>query len=457
MLRFGQVAGRVCQGMTRRELLTAGAVGALGLSLPDVLRLQAAAAQNSNSQRSIIFLWLWGGPSHIDTFDMKPNAPLDYRGPFRPISTNVPGIDICELFPRLSRFADRFSLVRSLHHETSDHGLGGTVGLTSAMSGGVSLGGMTIPGALRPSHGAVLTRIRGIRSDLPAFVTVGAPLKQGHKAMQGEGGGSLGSLYDPFRLDYDNESEVVQIPDLQIASGQTAKTLGSRKQLLSQLDQAAARVDGSRSVERLDQFYQQAFSLLTAPQARRSFDLGAEPDEVRDEYGRFRFGQCCLLARRLIESGVPFVQVNWSSDVESLEDDGDGGWDMHDRYFTICQDRHGWMLDRALSTLLGDLDQRGLLEKTLVVAVGEFGRTPRINGRAGRDHWQHCYTALLAGGSIPRGRVIGASDARAEYPASRPVSPGDLAMTIYQHLGIGISDLTQANLTPPGTAIEELL
>ena len=457
MLRFGQVAGRLCQGMTRRELLTAGTVGALGLSLPDVLRLQACAAEPGNARRSIIFLWLWGGPSHLDTFDVKPHAPGDYRGPFRPISTNVPGIDICELFPRLARHADKFSLLRSLHHETNDHGLGGTVGLTSSMSGGISLGGMSIPGALRPSHGAVLSRMRGIRPDLPTFVAIGAPLKQGHRAMQGEGGGSLGSLYDPFRIDYDNEAEVVRIPDLDIAAGQTARTLGSRRQLLSQLDQAAARIAGSKSVERLDQFYHQAFSLLTAPQARRSFDLDAEPETLRDDYGRFRFGQCCLMARRLVEAGVPFVQVNWSSDVESLEDDGDGGWDMHDRYFTITQDRHGWMLDRALSTLLDDLEERGMLEKTLVVAVGEFGRTPRINGRAGRDHWQHCYSAFLAGGGLPRGKIVGASDARGEFPAARPVTPGDLAMTIYHHLGIGTSDLTQVNLAPPGTAIEELL
>jgi hypothetical protein len=457
MLRFGQINGRLCQGITRRELLRAGTVGALGLSLPQYLQLKARGAANDKPPRSIIFLWLWGGPSHLDTFDMKPGAPGDYRGPFRPIATNVPGMEICELFPKLARHADQFSLIRSLRHETNDHGLGGTVGLTGSMNGGISLGGINIPGALRPSHGAVVTRLRGFRADLPTFVSIGGPLNQGHHPIAGEGGGGLGSLYDPFRLDYDGETERVRIPDLEIAAGQTARTLGSRKQLLSQLDLAAGRIDTSRTVDRLGQFYHQAFSLLTAPKARRSFDLDAEPTEVRDAYGRFRFGQSCLLARRLVEAGVPFVQVNWSSDVESPEDDGDGGWDMHDRYFTVTQDRHGWMLDRALSTLLSDLEQRGLLDQTLIVAVGEFGRTPRINGRAGRDHWQHCYSGLVAGGGFPRGRVVGASDARGEFPANRPVTPGDLAMTCFHHLGIGTTDLTTANITPSGTAIEELL
>jgi len=223
------------------------------------------------------------------------------------------------------------------------------------------------------------------------------------------------------------------------------------------MDLTARRLDASRSVERLDQFYQQAFSLLMSPSARRFFDVAEEPAVVRERYGRFRFGQCCLMARRLVEAGVPFVQVNWSSHVEPIEDAGDGGWDTHDRNYPQLQDRHAWMLDQSLTALLADLESRGLLDRTVVLAVGEFGRTPKINEKAGRDHWEHCYSALVAGGGLRTGQVIGSSDALGQFPATRPVSPGALAATLYSQLGIGTTQLTQVGLTPPGDLIEELL
>jgi len=215
-------------------------------------------------------------------------------------------------------------------------------------------------------------------------------------------------------------------------------------------------LEGSRSIERLDQFYQQAFSLLLSGSARRFFDIGQEPEALRDRYGRFRFGQCCLMARRLVEAGVPFVQVNWSSHVEPVEDAGDGGWDTHDRNYPQLQDRHAWMLDQSLTALLTDLNERGMLESTIVLAVGEFGRTPKINDRAGRDHWEHCYSALVAGGGLRTGQTIGASDALGQFPARHPLSPGDLAMTLYAQLGIGTTQLTSVGLTPAGEVIEEL-
>jgi len=208
---------------------------------------------------------------------------------------------------------------------------------------------------------------------------------------------------------------------------------------------------------RLEAHYQQAFSLLTSGTAQAVFDVGREPEKLRERYGRYRFGQCCLLARRLIEAGVRFVQVNWSSHVESPEDAGDGGWDMHDRHFQIYQDRHSWMLDQSLSALLDDLAERGLLGETIVVAKGEFGRTPRINNRAGRDHWEKCYSALVAGGGIRGGQVIGASDRHGEHPVSRAASPADLFGTVLRRIGIDTTRLTSVNLTPQGEMIEELL
>jgi hypothetical protein len=455
MLRFGRIQSRVCGGVTRRELLTAGAISALGLSLPDFLRLRAAGAEKAAGGRSMILLWLWGGPSQLDTFDLKPSAPLEYRGPYSPIATNVPGIEISELLPRLARCADKYTLVRSLRHQTNDHGLGGTVGLTSSQAGGISLGGQTVTGRLLPTHGSIVARIRGFRPDLPTFVSIGGRLHQGHRPIAGEGGGSLGTLYDPFRLDYEPE-EGVKIPELAILPGLSSETIGARKQLTEELDRNVRALESSRSIERLDQFYQQAFSLLLSGSARRFFDISQEPEALRDRYGRFRFGQCCLMARRLVEAGVPFVQVNWSSHVEPVEDAGDGGWDTHDRNYPQLQDRHAWMLDQSLTALLGNLDERGMLENTIVLAVGEFGRTPKINDRAGRDHWEHCYSALVAGGGLRTGQAIGASDALGQFPARRPLSPGDLAMTLYAQLGIGTTQLTSVGLTPPGEVIEEL-
>lgn len=454
MLNLGSQWTRTSGGLSRRSLLQVGAAGALGLSWPQVLRLRAEGSPKPH--KNVIVLWLWGGPSHLDTFDMKPQAPIEYRGPYAPVPTNVPGIEICELLPRLARQANQYAIVRSMHHDSSDHGISGTIGLTGSDSGAISLGGQTLPGRVQPAHGAIISRARGFDPRIPSFVTLGGFLHQGRKPITGEGGGTLGTQYDPFRLDYD-PVEGVKLPDLSLIEGLTLPALESRRDLLAQLDRQTRAVETSRAMDKLDQFYHQAFSLLTTTTGRKVFDLEEEPVPLRNRYGRFRFGQCCLLARRLVEAGVGFVQVNWSSHVEPIEDTGDGGWDMHDRNFIQMQDRHAWMLDQSLSTLLHDLEDRGLLESTLVLAVGEFGRTPKINNKAGRDHWQSCYSALVAGGGVRGGQVIGSSDKLAEYPASRPVTPGDLATTIFHQLGIYTADLTDYGLLPQGTVIEELL
>ncbi|MDA0588987.1 MAG: DUF1501 domain-containing protein, partial [Planctomycetota bacterium] len=239
--------------------------------------------------------------------------------------------------------------------------------------------------------------------------------------------------------------------------GLSPSGLDSRERLLTAMDSLSARLDRSEVMDRMDQFYQQAFSLLTDSRARDVFDLKREAETVRRKFGRFRFGQCCLLARRLIEGGSRFVQVNWSSHVEPVEDTGDGGWDMHDRYFQQFQDRHAWMLDQAASALLDDLEERGLIDDTVVVAVGEFGRTPKINGKSGRDHWHQCYSGLIAGGGLQSGQVIGESDKLANHPIVRPLTPADLFATALNQIGIGTTQLTASGLTPLGSPIEELV
>ncbi|HEX8200668.1 MAG TPA: DUF1501 domain-containing protein [Isosphaeraceae bacterium] len=457
MLDLGRMSSRTCQARSRRAFLRMGTLGALGLSLGDLLAIRAlGTAPTAPPARAVILLWLWGGPSHLDTFDPKPDAPLEYRGPFEPIATAVPGVRICELLPGLARRADRFALLRALHHESNDHGVAGTIALTGSIAGAVDLGGQAASGAPRPSTGAIVGRLGRRRpGSLPPYVILGNPLHQGLKRVVGEGGGTLGSTCDPFRLDYE-PGVGLKLPDVALPAGVTAARLDARWDLLQRMDEPGRVALGTGSPESLGRHYELAHALIASRQGLAALDVGDEPVRVREAYGPHRFGQCCLIARRLVEAGLPFVQVNWSTHVECPEDAGDGGWDMHDRYFQIMQDRHGWMLDRALSALLDDLRDRGLLDSTLVVAVGEFGRTPKINDKAGRDHWNPCYAALLAGGGIAGGRVVGASDRRGEHPADRPATPADLGATILARLGIGAAELTGIGLNPMGQPIEEL-
>jgi hypothetical protein len=265
----------------------------------------------------------------------------------------------------------------------------------------------------------------------------------------------LGALYDPFRLEHD-PLKGTRVPALQLAPGLTPERLTDRQRLSAAFDrlrQAAGPSHGGRAI---DEFRTQAFAMLTSPAARRVFDLSREPTSVLDRYGRTRFGQSCVLARRLVEHGVPFVQVNWSDHVEAEEDYGDGGWDHHYRNFQIMQDRHGPCLDQTLSALLADLRDRGLLPGTLVVVMGEFGRSPRVNDKAGREHWEHCYSALLAGGGVQGGRVVGASDARGEHPLDHPVTPADVAATIHDRVGITSEQAATLGLGLGGQVIHEL-
>jgi hypothetical protein len=443
MLQIGEQKQRTCAGVTRRALVQAGFLGAMGLSLPQSAALAAAASR----PKSVILLWLWGGPPHLDTFDPKPEAPSEFRGPYRAIGTNVPGIQVTELLPKLAKQADKYAILRSLNHGTNDHGLAGTVCMTGAMPQG---------GRVQPHVGAIVNRVRGSQAALSSFITMGERCQQGHRLIQGEGGGLLGAVYDPFRIQYDMEQGVL-LGEINAPDGVVAERVARRRRLAQRMLEDETVVPPTRDTATLRKYYQQAFSLMTSGEARRVFDLSAEAPPLRDRYGRNRFGQSCLLARRLVEHGVPFVQVNWSQHVEAEEDAGDGGWDNHYRNFEMLAERQCAPFDHACSTLLDDLQQRGMLQDTLVVAVGEFGRTPRINHQtAGRDHWQSCYSAMLAGGGVRGGQVVGASDPRGEYPASRPLTPADLCATMLETIGITRTDVLALGLPAEGEPIHEL-
>jgi hypothetical protein len=461
MLLVGRQRQRTCQTLCRRAFLQVGASSVLGLSLADALRAREAGGRNPGSAKAVILLWLWGGPSQLDTFDPKPNAPLEYRGPFATIPTRIPGVRFTELFPKLAGVSDKLALIRTLVTPSNDHGIAGTVGLTGSPAGGTGLDGKPLPGAPRPATGAVVAKGRTLlagrtaASDLPPFLVVGGKLHQGHKAIVGEGGGPLGAMYDPFRLEYDPVLGT-KVPALQLPEGLTPERLTDRQTLMHALSRAEQRLADAQRANALDDYRARAFAMLTSPSARQMFDLSKEPPKLADEYGRTRFGQSCLLARRLVESGVPYVQVNWSDHVEAEEDAGDGGWDHHYRNFQIMQDRHAPWLDQAMTALVNDLHRRGLLASTLVLAVGEFGREPKVNDKAGREHWPGCYSALLAGGGVVGGRVIGTSDAKAAKPADTPLTPGDLCATVHHAAGLTSEHITGMGLTPAGRVIEEL-
>jgi hypothetical protein len=457
MLLVGRHRTRTCQNITRRALLQVGACSVLGLSLPSLLRTrQTASASSASPVKSVLLLWLWGGPAQLDTWDPKPSAAMEYRGPFGTIATRVTGVRFCELFPQIADRADKLAVIRSLKTGSNDHGVAGTIGLTGSIAGGVGLDGKPKDGSSRPATGSVVARVKGFSGKLPPFMVVGGKLHQGKKPIVGEGGGPLGGLYDPFRLEYDPATGT-KIPALQLSSELTPDRLSDRRKLVASFDRLNKRSDELRSARALDDYRSQAFAMLTSPDARKAFDLGGEKDSVKERYGLTRFGQSCLLGRRLVEAGVPFVQVNWSDHVEAEEDAGDGGWDHHYRNFQIMQDRHAPWLDEALSALMDDLRDRGLFDSTLVVVMGEFGRSPKINDKAGREHWEHCYSALMFGGGVKGGRVIGASDARAEHVRDNLITPADVAATVQHAAGVTSEQSATLNVAlPKARVIEEL-
>ena len=414
MLDFIGRGQRTCDGVSRRTFLKVGSLALGGLSLPWLLRQRAAAAPGSGaSRRSVILLWLAGGPSHIDMYDLKPSAPAEIRGEFKPIATNVTGIQIGEHLPRQARIMDRLAVVRSAYHTNAGHGMGSQWMLTGYQPT------IEVNDNIYPSTGSVVAKMRGANEPgVPAYVNLPRVLSLGKAAY-------LGASYNPFAPDSDPNSDNFQVRNLRLPGQVDAKRLGRRRELLGDLDRIRRDIDTRGDLKGLDTFYRDGLEMVTNTKAQRAFDIQREPARLREQYGRNDLGQCCLLARRLVEAGVSFVTVQ-----------AGGGWDTHGDNFKQLKNNLLPKYDQALTALVSDLYDRGLQKEVLVMTMGEFGRTPRINGGAGRDHWPGAMSIVYAGGGLKMGQVIGTTNANAEHPTSKPATPGCVLSTMYHVLGI---------------------
>ncbi len=431
---------RLCgNSVSRRDFLTVGALSAIGLSLPQYLQAKEhLKVRPGTENRACIMIFNLGGPSHVDLWDMKPDAPREIRGPFKPIRTKSEAIDISELLPLHAKIADKFSIVRSCHHDgAAVH----DAGWQMMQTGRRFTGGIHTPHA-----GAVTSYLKGRKSDLPPFIVLPQLMGRGGGNLpNGQAGGFLGKAYDPFALMANPAKKNFKVPDLLPPDKIGENRIERRKRLRQIVDETTKKFEASEDVRLLDENFQAAFRLMTSKKAREAFDLSKEPQKVRERYGMTRFGQCCLLARRLIESGVRFITINTFLTVFD-----EITWDIHgSKPFTsikgmkeiVCP-----MYDKAYSALIEDLDQRGLLGDTLVTNLSEFGRTPKVNPAGGRDHWPQCFSAYFAGGGIKGGRVVGKSDPIGGFPAERPTNPGDIVATIFHSLGFD----HQSHLPGPG-------
>lgn len=417
---------------SRRALLTAGFGGIAGLHLPALLR----AAENRRAAarvRHVIFLHQFGGPSHVDTFDMKPNAPDGVRGEFRPIETSTPGVSITEHLPRWARVMHHCTLVRSVHHRMKNHNSATYYSLTGHAPPVDDIR-LRDTQELYPAFGSVVTRLLpGADPAVPTFVSFPHQLRDG-SVTPGQHASFLGKTCDPFFIGGDPASAAFRLPELSLPASLPQNRLEDRRALLKVVDRQSRLLDQSALARGIDDFFGRAISMLVSDKVKRAFDLGREPERMRDAYGRNTYGQSCLLARRLVEGGVPFVTVYFSNSIGGA---GSAGWDTHQNNFNDLKNRLLPLSDRAVPTLIEDLAGRGLLEETLIVWMGEFGRNPKIGDRdaKGRNHWPHCYTVLFGGGGI-HGGVIGSSDKNGAYPSERPTSPDDIAATLFAALGI---------------------
>jgi hypothetical protein len=420
--------------MTRRHLLQVGGLGLLGLHLPGLLRAAERGGKPKACARSVIFLHQWGGPSHHDTFDMKPSAPDAIRGEFKPVASNLPGVPVCERLPSMTRVMNKVTLVRTLHHTMKNHNSAGYYSL-SGYAPPTDDQRLRDANDLFPAYGSIVDRLAPARAGVPTFVAYPHTISDG-SITPGQHASFLGKAHDPLFINQDPNSSDFRLPELSLPENLSLERLGNRREMLRLIDRQTELLEFSAKAKGIDAHYQRAMTMLSSPAVKKAFDLSAEPASVRDRYGRTTYGQGCLLARRLVEAGARFINVYFSRSIGGCE----GGWDTHgfnDKpMYPILKKYLLPITDHTLPTLLEDLDQRGLLEETLVVWVGEFGRSPRINKLAGRDHWPQCYTAILAGGGVKRGHVHGASDKIGAYPVSDPVRPEDLSATMFQLLGI---------------------
>jgi hypothetical protein len=422
---------RLCDGSGRRELLRIGGLGALGLSLPRLLEGRAEARLPVRAKRCILF-FQEGGMAHQDTVDPKPDAPDGAGGEFGTIPTRVPGVHFTEHLPLLARTNHRFAVVRSVSHDVVDHNAGAYYclsGRTPKVAGGLILGDRRTN---FPGIGAVVARLRPPPPGVPAFVHCPNILYNNNEDLPGQKAGWLGGGYDPLVV-ADPTSPAFRSSPLGSGGTLPDRRLQRRRTLLHAVQEHLEHLDRVGPGRDVDGHYARAFELVTSGAVRAACDLSREGERVHERYGRHHMGQTFLLARRLSEAGVPLVQVCWG---ENSGSDSNQNWDTHRRNFHFLKSSLLPPTDRGLSALIEDLDERGMLEETLVVAMGEFGRTPEINKQGGRDHWPDCYSVLLAGGGIRGGAVYGASDARAAYPVSDRVGPEDIAATIFAALGL---------------------
>jgi hypothetical protein len=427
--QFGSYMDRTCDGMTRRDLLKVGTVGFLGLSLPEFLALKAhadsaggkvASGKRKSKEVSVIMLWMAGGPSHVDTFDPKPKADTKIKGPFEAVETNVSGVFIGEHLPKLARQMDKMAILRSVSHGDGAH---------ERAEHYMQTGYLPLPTLEFPSYGSVIAHEKGVQNNLPAYMQVlgGA---------NGQGAGFLGGSYNPFYAGNPGDPNY-RVGDLQLPGGVTQARLDRRRRLLGAID--SLKGAKSDAIKSMDTFTDRAYGLVTSKASQEAFELGKEDAKLRDEYGRNGFGQSCLLARRLVESGVRFVTITM------------GGWDMHSNVFPSLQNGMLPSLDQGFATLLRDLKDRGMLETTLVVWMGEFGRTPELNMNQGRDHWPNAMSVVMAGGGVKGGQVIGSTDEQGMGPASSIVHVEDIAASLYHSVGL---DPNKEYITPTGRPIK---
>jgi uncharacterized protein (DUF1501 family) len=449
MLEIGDFRAGTCSGVTRRSFLQ------FGSSLPAALGLAGGTVRAQTSEtakaKSVIFVFLWGAPSHLDTFDPKPNAPSEYRGPFGTIPTRTPGVHFSELLPRTAARSDRFTLVRTNVGISSSggHPRGGTVALTGFEE-------MPEP-VQQPTFGSIIEKHRGHTGSLPGFFSLtNGKLTAGGEYIKGDGGGILSRAHDPFMVGCSQQG-VVKIPSMKLLKGLSPARITDRRTLLTHLNADRATLD-SEAVRDWGRTWGTAYDLMMDSTARSALDLTRESEATRARYGQSEFGQSALLALRLAEARVPYIQLNYSRDCDAFNPGFEIGWDTHIYNFELLQDQLCPIFDRAFSALLDDLSDRGIMDDTLVVCMGEFGRTPKISNRAARDHWTKCYFSLWAGGGVQGGRVIGESDRTGQEPHSGPaVTTLNVGTTIAELAGVTSQARAEMKVLEGGTVIDELL